>query len=57
MSFNIGPLRYVPVLFKTEEGELVITPMQWGVTWIGSNLIINARFEEVAEKPVFRHQI
>jgi len=41
---------------KKDEGcEIVVEAMQWGLYRPGSNdLVINGRFEELVEKPMFR---
>ena len=59
MSYNIGPYRYIPVVL-IKDSQLTITPMQWGVgpqQGYGNNLVINARYEEITEKQMFRTPI
>lgn len=59
-SFNIGPFRYVPVLYQgasvKSNFDLILQPMQWGIGQREglASLVINARFEEVTEKYMFK---
>jgi putative SOS response-associated peptidase YedK len=59
-GFNIGPSRFVPAFRKTSKKITILEPMKWGTlqkSWggggSGSNFVINARFEEVKQKPMF----
>ncbi len=62
-SYNAGPMRFLPVAYKeeskeeskTEGCEVIIEAMQWGLYRPGStDLVINGRFEELVDKPMFR---
>jgi putative SOS response-associated peptidase YedK len=37
--------------------NLILEPMQWGLTEFGNGLIINARYDEAKEKPLFKHKV
>eukprot|EP00029_Vermamoeba_vermiformis_P000890 TRINITY_DN11065_c0_g1_i1.p1 TRINITY_DN11065_c0_g1~~TRINITY_DN11065_c0_g1_i1.p1 ORF type:complete len:344 (-),score=79.19 TRINITY_DN11065_c0_g1_i1:184-1215(-) len=59
-SYNMGPGRYLPVLRENSKGEKEIVSMKWGLVPSFSksekgtgHLMINARSESVAEKPMF----
>ena len=56
---EVVPTSVVPVLAPNRAGEQTVFPMQWGYTLPASGdrkppLIINARSETAAEKPLFR---
>ena len=56
---EVAPTSVVPVLAPNRSGEQTVFPMQWGYTLPASGerkprLIINARSETAAEKPLFR---
>ena len=56
---EVTPTSVVPVLAPNREGKQTVFPMQWGYTLPVSGerkppLIINARSETAAEKPLFR---
>ena len=56
---EVTPASVVPVLAPNRAGEQAVFPMQWGYTLPASGerkprLIINARSETAAEKPLFR---
>ena len=56
---EVAPTSVVPVLAPNRAGEEAVFPMQWGYTLPASGgkkppLIINARTETAAEKPLFR---
>lgn len=62
LSYNIGPAKFVPVLFLSKFNQLTLRSMQWGVRRgskknSGQTLIINSRFEEAEEKPFFKHPL
>ncbi len=58
--FNVAPSSTVPILFRTEDGALELSPARWGLIpawWKQAKLpgaTINARSEEVAAKPMWR---
>lgn len=61
-NYNTAPTHIVPIL-RTEESNVVVDPMQWGLvpSWskdpsVGSKLI-NARSETITEKPSFRQSV
>jgi putative SOS response-associated peptidase YedK len=51
-SGEVRPTDIVPVLAPNGKGEQAVFPMKWGYT--GRSLLINARTETAAEKPMFR---
>ena len=58
-SYNICPMRYIPVFYSTK-GKLTCRSMQFGVSanqGFGPNLVINSRFEEAGDKPMFRQPL
>jgi putative SOS response-associated peptidase YedK len=59
-SYNLGPGRYLPVLRENSKGEKEIVSMKWGLVPSYSksekatgHLMINARSESIADKPMF----
>ena len=52
---EVRPTDIVPVVASNRNGERSAFPMKWGFTMPGSkNVIVNARVESAAEKPMFR---
>ena len=49
---EIRPTDVVPVLAPNRAGKKTVYPMKWGYS--GKSLLINARSETAAEKPMFR---
>ena len=52
VSGEIRPTDVVPVIAPNRSGERAVFPMKWGFT--GKSLLMNARVETAAEKPMFR---
>ena len=53
-SGEIRPTNVAPVIASNRSGERAVFPMKWGFTVPGRPLLINARVETAAEKPMFR---
>ena len=53
-SGEIRPTNVVPVIASSRSGARTVFPMKWGFTVPGRPLLINARTETAAEKPMFR---
>jgi len=54
-NFNLAPSTVIPVVSFHKE-KIVIETMRWGFDFGGaSQLVINARAESIAEKPMFRN--
>ena len=51
-SGEIRPTNVVPVIAPNRSGDRTVYPMKWGYT--GKSLLMNARTETAAEKPMFR---
>ena len=53
--FNLAPSTVIPVV-SFRNGRVVVESMRWGFdSGVGSQLVINARAESIAEKPMFRN--
>jgi len=53
---EIYPTQTAPVIANNKTGKPVPFAMRWGFTWNGA-LLINARSETAAQKPVFRESM
>ena len=53
-SGEIRPTNVAPAIASNRNGERAVFPMKWGFTVPGRPLLINARAETAAEKPIFR---
>lgn len=61
--FNVAPTTRVPIVLKAEDGLLELNGARWGLIphwWkkdVPPSLTFNARSEEAAEKPTWRHSL
>lgn len=61
--FNVAPTTQVPIIIKTDDGLLELNGARWGLIphwWkkeAPPSLTVNARSEEAAEKPTWRHSM
>ncbi len=53
-SGDVFPKSVVPALCMNRKGEQTAFPMRWGFQIPGMSLVVNARTETAAEKPLFR---
>ena len=53
-SGDIFPKAVVPAICANRRGERTAFPMRWGFQIPGMSLVVNARTETAAEKPLFR---
>ena len=51
-SGEIRPSNVAPVIASNRRGERAVFPMKWGFNVSGRPLLINARVETAAEKPI-----
>lgn len=55
-------MTFIPVIREGNSDSeilknLILEPIQWGLTEFGNGLIINARFDEAKEKPLFKNKV